>query len=64
MRFILLLDSKLTVKYTGRWCCERTPKNELPDPREALANHIPSHAIVQAIQKVQQDDPDSVLSNM
>ena len=60
----VLLDSKLTVKCIGRWCCERTAKNELHDPRGSLANDIPSYAIVQAIQKVWQDDPDSTLSNI
>ena len=31
-------------------------KDELPDPRGSLANNIPSHAIEQANQEVQQDD--------
>ena len=52
MHFVLLLDSKLTVKYTGQWCCGRTPKDELPDPRGSLANDIPSRAIEQANQRV------------
>ena len=56
MRFIVLLDSKLTDQCTGQWHCGRTPKDELPDPRESLANDIPSCAIEQANQKVQQDD--------
>ena len=32
-------------KCTGQWCCGSTLKNELPDPRGSLANHIPSRAI-------------------
>ena len=52
MCFVLLFDS--TDKCTGGWCCESTPKNELPDPRGSLADNIPSHAIEQgeAIQEV------------
>ena len=30
-------------------------KDELPEPRGSLANNIPSHAIEQANQEVQQD---------
>ena len=56
MRFVLLLDSKLTVKCTGQWHCGSTLKDELPDPKESLANNILSRAIEQANQKVQQDD--------
>ena len=34
-------------------------KDELPEPRESLTNDIPSHAIEQANQEVQQDDHQS-----
>ena len=52
MHFILLLDSTIT----GRWCCGSTLKDELTDPKGSLANEIPSCAIEQANQEVQQDD--------
>ena len=45
VHFILLLDTSSTDKCTGRWCRGSTPKDELPEPRETLANDIPSHAI-------------------
>ena len=42
MRFVLLLDNKLTphVKCTGQWRCGRTLKDELPNPQWSLANDI------------------------
>ena len=45
-----------TDKCTGRWCCESTPKAELPDPRKSLASDIPSCAIEQDNQEIRQDD--------
>ena len=45
-----------TDKCTGQWCCGSTSKDELPEPRGSLANEIPSCAIEQANQEVQQDD--------
>ena len=54
MRFVLLIVC--TDKCTGRWCCGSTSKNELPEPRESLANDMPSSAIEKADQDVQQDD--------
>ena len=34
----------------------RTLKDKLPDPRESLANNIPSRTMEQANQEVPQDD--------
>ena len=51
--FYILVDC--TDKCTGQWYCGSTSKDELPDPRGSLTNNIPSHAIEQANQEVQQD---------
>ena len=43
-------------KCIGRLCCGNALKDGLPNPRGSLANEIPSHAIEQTNQDVQQED--------
>ena len=47
---------KVLISVLDGWHCGSTPKDQLADPRGSLANDIPSHAIEQANQEVQQDD--------
>ena len=51
LHFIIVLISACT----GWLCCESTPKDGKPDPRESLVNKIPSHTIEQANREVQQE---------
>ena len=45
-----------TDKCTGRWRRGSTPKDGVNDPRRSLANKVPSHAVQQVNQEVQQED--------
>ena len=58
MRFILLVDQVVLLSVQddmALWKYSKL-KDELPEPRGSLANDIPSRAIEQANQEVQQDD--------
>ena len=45
-----------TDKCTGQWRHGSTPKDGVNDTRRSLVNKVPSHAVQQVNQEVQQED--------